>query len=126
MCSSQREIPYLEKITDMDLRSFAKSDSNDLSTVLVEIDLLEPIVEFLGQDSGLKKASPKRVATDFQRKKDNLVTATKVEQALQKLVARPLRWFPSAHVFIIDVNASEIREIIKLPDVVKVSPNRPL
>jgi len=115
-----------EKIPDKNLMRFANSDSDVLESVIIELDLPEPKVEFEKvKRRGVETVAPVRVAPGTKTEREGM--ERKVGEArdfLNGILESPARWLSAAQIFIADATPSQLRRIAEFPLTRAIHPNR--
>jgi len=122
----EKEPSLIEKIPDKNLMQFANSDSDAFASVIIELDLPEPKVEFEKvKRRGLETVAPVRVAPETTKERAGM--ERKVGEArdfLNGILESPAKWLSAAHIFIADATPSQLRRIAEFPLTRAIHPNR--
>ena len=115
-----------QKIRDDGLMQFAHSDSDKSISVLIELDLSEPKVEFKkSNEKGPGKIAPIIIVPETpDQQEENEKKIAEAKYFLQALLGTPAKWFKSAQVFAAEVSPSQVRKIASNPHIRAISPSK--
>ncbi len=118
------------KLPDPRLRALADQGSNDIVSVLIEVDL--PVPRFtLTRRPGVR-GGDRRVGTtrpQIDPAGEATSSSTRKDEAarfLSRLLGGVPRWLPAAHAFVADVTGKQLAEIVRSPLTRSVAVNRSL
>ena len=114
-------------IPDEALRRFAASESDELVSVLIELDLPEPQVSLEVRSMPLTgpRWRPTAVAaeTDEERQETDRRKA-EADRHLRTVLGKTPHWLPYAHAYAAEISPQQLRQVVRTPYVLRVSPNR--
>ncbi len=106
-----------EKIPDKKFLEFACTDSDKMVSVIIEIDLPEPTVEFREvRGQGRTTHVPVRVTPETPDERDEVDRKTaESKKFLEATLGTSAKWLRSAHAFVATARPAQIREIARFP-----------
>ncbi|MCP4147442.1 MAG: hypothetical protein GY757_06800 [bacterium] len=116
----------VKKIPDGKLQQFVLSDEQNKMPVLVEVETGEPVVEMAPRPATLRDVKVMRpvfVNCSNENKKAEKEAVEKTRALLNTLEIKN-KFLSSSRVFIIEATPPQLLQIIKLPTVRKIIPNR--
>ncbi|MDZ7291443.1 MAG: hypothetical protein ONB44_07625 [candidate division KSB1 bacterium] len=118
----------IEKIHNPKLLKLATEESGESATVLIELNLPVPRVDFARtKNRGMITYSPKRIESETTAQREK--TTQKIDAAtafLEDVLGETPRWLKSARAFVANVNSEQLREIARSPLTKAIHPNRRL
>ena len=118
--------PLAEKIPDSALLQHALESSDEPVSVIIELDVPDPQVEYADVDrQGVDVKVPFRVASATARDDKRLErVASDARKFLDELLSEPPVYLRSARAFIATANGAELDEIARRPFTKRIEPNR--
>lgn len=113
----------LEKLSNSDLRDFAKANSAKRRSILIEIYLPDPKVEFAEHTLNGKRVLRPKIVTNEGDPSTISADIKHAQQLIQSIVDAQLNWIQSAHLFVTDANSEEICQLVKISQILKILPN---
>jgi hypothetical protein len=113
-------------VPDEALRRFASSESDELVSVLIELDLPEPKVSLETRSMPLSgpRWRPTAVAAETQEEKEEAVRRkAEADRHLGTVLGKTPHWLPYAHAYAAEISPQQLRQVVETPYVLRVSPN---
>lgn len=119
---------FLQKVRSADLQANAMDESEDVETVIVELDVPTPTISFEGPSSAAIGARSAMfgvlAAADDDDGKDIIIE--KARRLLREVTGGEPRYLRAADSFVVAANGRQLRAIAASPLVQAVWPNRKL
>lgn len=117
-----------EKIPDSTLREHALASSDEPVSVIIELAVLDPKVEYRHVErDGEDTTVPVRVEPESSKEREELEdVATNARTFLDKLLVEPPVYLRAARSFVATATGSQLEEIARSPFTKRIEPNRTL
>jgi hypothetical protein len=117
-----------EKIVHPELRKLAAAESDNVASVLIELNLPGPQVQLdKNQFRGVFDYSLKRVVPETPtQRKESQQQINKASAFLTNLLGEKPLWLNAGRAFVANVNADQLRKIARSPLTKAIRPNRKL
>ncbi len=116
-----------QKIPNQELRKLATEESDQVASVLIEVELPSQQVDFARAPDAPGSYRSMRIAPESsEQQTTNRQLVDAANEYLTSVLGTSPRWLRSARAFVASVTPEQLRQIVRSPLVKEVQPNRQL